>query len=76
MATGSGKTRTVIALSDLMMKTNWARRILFLADRVALVNQAADAFTKLPAVIHSPVNLHDRAERRPGRTSMSRPIRR
>ncbi len=56
MATGSGKTRTVIALSDLMMKANWARRILFLADRKALVNQAAGAFkTFLPSA--SPVNL-------------------
>jgi type I restriction enzyme R subunit len=56
MATGSGKTRTVIALSDVLMKANWARRILFLADRVALVNQAAGAFKKfLPSA--SPVNL-------------------
>ncbi len=56
MATGSGKTRTVIALSDVMMKANWARRILFLADRVALVNQGAGAFRKfLPSA--SPVNL-------------------
>jgi type I restriction enzyme, R subunit len=56
MATGSGKTRTVIALSDLLMKANWARRILFLADRVALVNQATGAFrTFLPSV--TPVNL-------------------
>jgi len=56
MATGSGKTRTVIALSDLLMKANWARRILFLADRKALVNQAAGAFRKfLPSA--SPVNL-------------------
>ena len=56
MATGSGKTRTVIALSDLLMRANWARRILFLADRVALVNQAAGAFKKfLPQA--SPVNL-------------------
>jgi type I restriction enzyme R subunit len=56
MATGSGKTRTVIALSDLLMRANWARRILFLADRVALVNQAIGAFkTFLPAA--SPVNL-------------------
>src|SRR5215217_749363 len=38
------------------MKANWARRILFLADRVALVNQAVNAFkTFLPAA--SPVNL-------------------
>ena len=56
MATGSGKTRTVIALADLLMKANWARRILFLADRKALVSQAAGAFkTFLPSA--SPVNL-------------------
>lgn len=56
MATGSGKTRTVIALSDLLMRANWAKRILFLADRVALVNQAVGAFKAfLPQA--SPVNL-------------------
>ncbi|OLS63943.1 DEAD/DEAH box helicase family protein [Pseudomonas putida] len=56
MATGAGKTRTVIALCDLLMRCNWAKRILFLADRVALVNQAANAFkTFLPSA--SPVNL-------------------
>lgn len=56
MATGSGKTRTVIALSDLLMRANWVRRILFLADRVALVNQASNAFKAfLPQA--SPVNL-------------------
>ncbi|GEL19194.1 DEAD/DEAH box helicase family protein [Pseudonocardia asaccharolytica] len=44
MATGAGKTRTVIALTDLMMRANWAKRVLFLADRKALVIQAADAF--------------------------------
>lgn len=46
MATGSGKTRTVIALSDLMMRGNWAKRVLFLADRQALVKQATNAFKK------------------------------
>ena len=30
MATGAGKTRTVIALSDLLMRCNWAKRVLFL----------------------------------------------
>lgn len=56
MATGSGKTRTVIALCDLLMRAGWARRILFLADRQALVNQASAAFRKfLPAA--SPANL-------------------
>jgi type I restriction enzyme, R subunit len=56
MATGSGKTRTVIALSDLLMKANWARRILFLADRVALVNQSVNAYKKFLGSA-SPVNL-------------------
>ncbi|MCC7242385.1 MAG: DEAD/DEAH box helicase family protein [Acidobacteria bacterium] len=56
MATGAGKTRTVIALADLLMRTNWAKRVLFLADRVALVNQAVNAFKRhLPDA--SPVNL-------------------
>ncbi len=56
MATGSGKTRTVIALSDLLIRCNWTKRVLFLADRVALVNQATNAFKAfLPD--SSPVNL-------------------
>jgi type I site-specific restriction endonuclease len=44
MATGAGKTRTVIALADLLMRANWVKRVLFLADRKALVRQAANAF--------------------------------
>ena len=44
MATGSGKTRTVIALVDQLMRAGWVKRVLFLADRTALVNQAAGAF--------------------------------
>jgi type I restriction enzyme R subunit len=56
MATGAGKTRTVIALADVLMRCNWAKRVLFLADRVALVNQAVGAFKKhLPDA--APVNL-------------------
>ena len=56
MATGSGKTRTAIALVDLLQRTGWAKRVLFLADRVSLVNQAVSAFkTHLPE--SSPVNL-------------------
>ena len=56
MATGAGKTRTVIALADQLMRANWAKRVLFLADRVALVNQAVNAFKKhLPEV--TTVNL-------------------
>ncbi|MFH0957718.1 MAG: DEAD/DEAH box helicase family protein [Pseudomonadota bacterium] len=56
MATGAGKTRTVIALVDVLMRCNWAKRILFLADRVALVNQAVNAF-KRHLADSSPVNL-------------------
>lgn len=44
MATGSGKTRTVVALIDQLMKANWVKRVLFLADRRALVKQAHGAF--------------------------------
>ncbi|MER6592053.1 DEAD/DEAH box helicase family protein [Micromonospora purpureochromogenes] len=47
MATGAGKTRTVIALVDLLMRSNWVKRVLSLADRNALVNQAVNAFKKL-----------------------------
>ncbi len=55
-ATGAGKTRTVIALCDLLMRCNRVKRVLFLADRVALVNQAVNAFKRhLPDA--SPVNL-------------------
>jgi type I restriction enzyme, R subunit len=44
MATGSGKTRTVIALVKQLMESGWVKRVLFLADRTALVNQATNAF--------------------------------
>ncbi|HEX7704826.1 MAG TPA: DEAD/DEAH box helicase family protein, partial [Thermoanaerobaculia bacterium] len=61
MATGAGKTRTVIALADVLTRCNWAKRILFLADRRALVRQAIKAFKKhLPS--SSPVNLLDEKE--------------
>ncbi|MDA8328614.1 MAG: DEAD/DEAH box helicase family protein [Betaproteobacteria bacterium] len=56
MATGAGKTRTVIALADLLMRCNWVKRVLFLADRVALVGQAVKAF-KIHLPDASPVNL-------------------
>jgi type I restriction enzyme, R subunit len=44
MATGSGKTRTAIALVDLLQKAGWVKRVLFLADRRELVGQATAAF--------------------------------
>ncbi len=44
MATGTGKTRTATALVDVMQKSKWAKRILFLVDRRALRDQALDAY--------------------------------
>jgi len=56
MATGSGKTRVAIALVDLLQRSGWVKRALFLADRISLVNQAVGAFkAHLPE--SSPVNL-------------------
>ncbi len=47
MATGTGKTRTTMGLIDVFMRSNQARRILFVADRDALVDQAKeDGFEK------------------------------
>jgi type I restriction enzyme R subunit len=46
MATGAGKTRVVIALTDVLMRANWVKRVLFLADRVPLVRQATNAYKK------------------------------
>lgn len=40
MATGTGKTRVAMALTDVFLRSNQARRILFVADRDALVSQA------------------------------------
>ena len=47
MATGSGKTRTVIALCDVLLQHGWVKNILFLADRNALVTQAKRSFVNL-----------------------------
>jgi type I restriction enzyme R subunit len=56
MATGAGKTRTVVALCDLMMRCNWVKRVLFLADRIALVKQTTNVFKRhLPSA--SAVNV-------------------
>lgn len=58
MATGTGKTRTAIALVDVLMKANAVQKVLFLADRTSLVVQATNAFkANLPD--SAPVNLVD-----------------
>lgn len=51
MATGSGKTRTVISLVDVLLRRGWIKNFLFLADRNSLVRQAKKAFgTQLPDI--------------------------
>ena len=47
MATGSGKTRTVMALCDVLLQHGWVKNILFLADRNSLVTQAKRSFVNL-----------------------------
>ena len=44
MATGTGKTRTCIALIDALMRSRHIQRTLFLVDRIPLRQQAVDAF--------------------------------
>lgn len=56
LATGTGKTRTAISLSKILLEANWAKRILFLADRISLVKQAKRNFVNL-LPDHSTVNL-------------------
>lgn len=47
MATGSGKTRTAVSLVDILLRHNWVKNVLFLADRTSLVKQAYDSFRNL-----------------------------
>lgn len=47
MAPGAGKTRTVLALIDVLRRYGWAQRILFLSDRASLVTQAARVMKQL-----------------------------
>ena len=47
MATGSGKTRTVIALCKCLLDAGWVKNILFLADRNSLVTQAKRSFVNM-----------------------------
>lgn len=54
MATGTGKTRVAASLIDFLSKAGWVKRVLFLADRNALIHQAKtnlnDYLPHLPAV--------------------------
>lgn len=57
MATGTGKTRTTIALVDGLLRARWAQKILFLADRRELVKQALGDFKE-----HLPSEARTRIE--------------
>ena len=46
-ATGTGKTRVSISLVDVLLKHNYVKNILFLADRTALVRQAMRNYVDL-----------------------------
>ncbi len=62
LATGAGKTRLSIAIVDLLMRHNWARRVLFLADRNALLTQAKRGFKQfLPNI--TPVDITQEREK-------------
>ena len=47
MATGTGKTRVSISLTEVLKRNNWIKNVLFLADRTSLVRQAAKNYAKL-----------------------------
>lgn len=47
MATGSGKTRTAVALCKVLLERGWVKNILFLADRTSLVTQTKRSFVNL-----------------------------
>jgi len=61
MATGTGKTRTIMALIDVLLRANTAQKILFLADRNSLVNQAlSDGFKQhLPHEARTRIRTYD-----------------
>lgn len=46
MATGTGKTRTVASLVDVLSRGGYVTNVLFLADRTALVKQAKESFAE------------------------------
>lgn len=66
-ATGTGKTRVAIAISELLFRTNWAKRVLFLCDRKELRTQADDAFKEhlgsQPRCVIGETNQIDRSAR-------------
>lgn len=56
MATGTGKTRTILGMIYRFLKTNRFNRILFLVDRTALGDQALDTFSDVKLEDLQPLN--------------------
>lgn len=56
MATGTGKTRTILGMLYRFLKANRFRRILFLVDRTALGKQAQDVFSDVKLEDLQPLN--------------------
>ncbi len=65
LATGTGKTRVAVAISEALLRAGWVRRILFLCDRTELRKQAAQAFNQFlpnqPQIIVSARTANDRS---------------
>ena len=57
MATGTGKTRTIISFVDILLRQGYIKRVLFLADRRELARQAMDNFKE-----HLPDQSRERIE--------------
>jgi type I restriction enzyme R subunit len=47
MATGTGKTATSAGIIKLLLRTENAKRVLFLVDRIELEEQAQKSFNSL-----------------------------
>jgi len=65
-ATGTGKTRVAIALTDLLIRAGWVKRVLFLCDRRELRKQAKNAYNDFlnePLTIVSKQTSKDRNKR-------------
>lgn len=65
-ATGTGKTRVAIALTELMIRAGWVKRVLFLCDRRELRKQAKNAFNEFlsePLVVVGARTAKDRNQR-------------
>lgn len=66
-ATGTGKTRTAVALCELLIRANWVKRVLFVCDRLELRKQAHNVFKEyleqVPRVYVGRSTAEDRTKR-------------